>query len=74
MGISDCDLTGETEAVRLDCARVEATILPVLGVTPLVGRNFSADEDRDGTPDVALISYACGQADLRRRITWSAAG
>jgi predicted permease len=64
VGISDCDLSGVAEAVRLDCARVEATFLPVLGVTPLMGRNFSVEEDRDGAPAVAMISSAMWRSRL----------
>ncbi len=55
-GVADCDVTQENP-VRLACARVEQTFLPTLGVQPIVGRNFSLDEDRPGAPNVALISY-----------------
>ena len=51
-----CDLTEEKPA-RLNCSRVEASFLPTLGVTPLLGRNFTTDEDRPNAPKVALISY-----------------
>lgn len=43
--ISDCDLT-EERPMRLACLDVESTFLPTLGVSPLLGRNFSEDEDR----------------------------
>lgn len=33
-----------------------ATLLPTLGLEPLLGRNFSADEDRPGGERVALVS------------------
>jgi predicted permease len=33
-----------------------AALLPTLGLQPIVGRNFSPDEDRRGGPRVALIS------------------
>jgi putative ABC transport system permease protein len=57
IGAEPCDLT-EDNPVRLNCARVEANFLPTLGVAPIVGRNFSADEDRPNGKKVALISYA----------------
>ncbi len=42
-------------------ARVSANFLRILGVEPLVGRGFRAEEDTPGGPDVAMIS-----ADLWR--------
>ena len=33
-----------------------ATLLPTLGLQPIIGRNFSPDEDRRGGPRVVLIS------------------
>jgi putative ABC transport system permease protein len=55
-GGADCDLT-EQNPVRLNCALVEATFLPTFGIQPLLGRNFTKDEDRPHAPKVALISY-----------------
>jgi putative ABC transport system permease protein len=56
IGTQPCDLT-ENNPARLDCARVEGNFLPVLGVSPILGRNFTANEDRPNGPRVALISY-----------------
>ena len=56
-GTSDCDIT-EQNAIRLNCALVEQTFLPTLGVQPMVGRNFTPDEDRPNAPHVALLSYS----------------
>jgi putative ABC transport system permease protein len=53
---SDCDLT-EKDPIRLKCGRVESTFLPTFGIHPLLGRNFSAEEDRPNAPRVALIGY-----------------
>ncbi len=64
IGVEPCDLT-ESNPARLDCARVEANFLPTLGVSPLVGRNFSANEDRPNGPRVALISYALWRSRFR---------
>lgn len=55
-GVGACDLT-EERPVRLNCAGVEANFLPTLGVRPILGRNFTVDEDRPNTPKVAMISY-----------------
>jgi putative ABC transport system permease protein len=59
-GTTDCDVT-EQAPVRLNCALVEQTFLPTLGVEPVLGRNFSAEEDRPKAPKVALLSYALWQ-------------
>jgi len=55
-GSNNCDLT-EGNAWRLTCASVEANFLPAFGVGPLLGRNFSSEEDRPNAPKVAMISY-----------------
>jgi putative ABC transport system permease protein len=55
-GGADCDLT-EQNPVRLKCALVESTFLPTFGIRPLLGRNFTSDEDRPNGPRAALISY-----------------
>jgi len=56
-GVEPCDLN-EANPVRLDCASVEANFLPTMGVTPVIGRNFQANEDRPNAAKVALISFA----------------
>jgi len=56
-GSSACDVT-EQSPVRLSCALVEQTFLPTLGVQPILGRNFTKDEDRPSAPRVALLSYS----------------
>ncbi len=40
---------------RLIRLEVTSTLLPLLEVRPIVGRNFTADEDRAGGPAVALL-------------------
>jgi putative ABC transport system permease protein len=60
-GVNDCDLTDE-HPVRLTCAAVEATFLPTLGTAPILGRNFTPDEDRPNAPKVALLSYGLWQS------------
>ena len=55
-GSNHCDLT-EQNALRLTCASVEANFLPALGIGPLLGRNFTSEEDRANAPKAAMISY-----------------
>jgi predicted permease len=45
------------EPIRLEGARVSASLFPLLGKTPVVGRGFSDEDDSPGSPGrVALIS------------------
>jgi len=60
-GIAHCDLVGETP-VRLACAQVASTFLPTFEIHPILGRNFTNEEDRPNAPDVALMSYGLWQS------------
>ncbi|HEX4169772.1 MAG TPA: ABC transporter permease [Bryobacteraceae bacterium] len=55
-GAYACDLIG-SNSVELFCIRMQAGFLPMLGIRPLLGRNFLPEEDRPHGPPVALISY-----------------
>ncbi len=55
------DLTGGDEPARVTGARVTHTLFSTLGVSAVAGRTFSAAEDRDGAPRVALLSYELWQ-------------
>jgi putative ABC transport system permease protein len=59
-GVADCDITAENP-VRTGCARVESNFLATLGVQPLIGRNFTREEDRPNGPQVVIISNALWQ-------------
>jgi len=50
------NLTGTGEPERVLVAVMDANTLPVLGVRPIVGRNFTADEDAPNGPRAALLS------------------
>jgi predicted permease len=50
------NLTGSGTPERLLVGVCTADMLPVLGVTPALGRGFTAEEDRPGQPQVALLS------------------
>jgi predicted permease len=49
------NLTGVGEPERLDGRRVSANLFDLLGVKPIVGRNFVPEEDKPGTK-VALLN------------------
>src|SRR5437667_355084 len=51
------------EGFRVALAKVSASFFPVLGVPPVVGRVFSADEERAGQR-VAVVSYGYWQSRL----------
>ena len=55
-GGADCDLT-EQNPVRLSCALVESTFLPAFHIQPILGRNFTKEEDMPHGPRVALLSF-----------------
>jgi putative ABC transport system permease protein len=50
------NLTGSGEAQRLKVTQVSASFLPLLGVNPLIGRNFLAEEDRREATHVVMLS------------------
>jgi putative ABC transport system permease protein len=60
-GVSDCDLT-EDHPVRLACGNVDANFLPTFEVQPILGRNFTREEDRPNAPRVALLTYGFWQS------------
>jgi len=57
----DVNLTGTEEAERITCAQVTRDFFPLLGVQPLLGRNFLEDEDRPGGVPVVMVSHGLWQ-------------
>jgi len=55
------NLTGSGEPERIQAQRVTANFFPLLGVTPLLGRNFLPEEDLPDGNRVALLSYGYWQ-------------
>jgi predicted permease len=49
-------LTGRGDPEQVIGLHASAALLPTLGLQPIIGRNFSSDEDRGGGPRVVLIS------------------
>lgn len=50
-------LTGSGDAERIDGTRVSGSLFSMLGVSPAVGRTFTADDDKPGAALVVLLSH-----------------
>jgi putative ABC transport system permease protein len=55
-GGADCDITEQNPA-QLTCAHVESNFLSTFGIRPIVGRDFTREDDSATAPRVALLSY-----------------
>ena len=51
-----CDMQAVDKPQQFSCFGVESNFLRTLGITPALGRDFTAEEDRAGAPTVILIS------------------
>jgi putative ABC transport system permease protein len=58
------DLTGIDRPRTISGQAVTANFLSMLGVHPLVGRDFTPNEDQPGTAPVVLLSYALWQSEF----------
>ena len=54
---NDFNFTGSGQPEHLRGSLVSATLLPVLGVNPLLGRNFLPQEDQQGSSGVVMLTY-----------------
>ena len=50
-------LTGRGEPVRLDIARISASLFDLLGVAPALGRVFVGDDNKPGKTHVTVLSH-----------------
>jgi len=55
------NLTGEGQPLRVRAARMSASAFATLRISPLMGRAFTADEDRAGSDNVVELSYSLWQ-------------
>ncbi|MFL5612530.1 MAG: ADOP family duplicated permease [Gemmatimonadaceae bacterium] len=60
-GVGDMTLSSNTDAIRLSAVPVSQNFFPLLGVKPVVGRNFTAEESVWNGPRVSLISNSLWQ-------------
>jgi putative ABC transport system permease protein len=54
------DLSGSGEPERVTAARASASVFPLLGIAPMLGRTYSQDEDQPGHA-VAVLSHGLWQ-------------
>jgi putative ABC transport system permease protein len=57
----DFNLSTEDEPERIAGAQITASLFPLLGAKPVLGRTFTTEEDRPGGPAVCLISHEMWQ-------------
>ncbi len=55
------------DPLRLPVLNVSSDALPMLGIAPIAGRTFTADEDRPGGPSVVVISESFWERNFQRR-------
>jgi len=60
------NLTGNGEPERISCAQVTSSLFTTLGVKPVRGRFFVAEEDKPGASNVAVVSEAFWQRRFGR--------
>ena len=56
-GETQVNLTGDGEPERVAAAGVTSNLFTVLGVGPLVGRTFTAEEDVPNGPDLVVLGF-----------------
>jgi predicted permease len=54
-------LTGHGEPVQVPVEYASADLFPILGLRPILGRAYTADEDLPGAAPVAVLSYGLWQ-------------
>jgi len=58
--------SADARPVQVSTASATAGVLPLLGVAPVLGRGFNADEDQPGHSHFALLSYGLWQSQFGR--------
>jgi putative ABC transport system permease protein len=60
--VTGVNLQSGSHIQYLHAGRISAHYLDVIGIHPIVGRNFSEDEDRPHGPSAAILSYSLWRA------------
>jgi putative ABC transport system permease protein len=58
---ASCVLTGGAGAEEDPCEMAESRLFPLLGVSPFIGRTFTAEEDQANGARAAILSYGLWQ-------------
>src|ERR1035438_5708391 len=53
----DFNFTGTGEPEQISGQYVSASVLPILGVAPFLGRSFLPEEDRQGAACAVMLTY-----------------
>jgi hypothetical protein len=69
---ADGTIRGMGEPEEVHGQRISATFFPILGVQPILGRNFSEDEDRRGANPRSSYRRVCGSESSEGIRTYSA--
>ncbi len=59
---SQCALQTDATARQVSCYAVEANFLKTFGIAPVIGRDFTREDDRPRAPAVVLVSFALWQS------------
>ena len=54
-------ITGQGSPEQVHALDVTDGVLPILGVTPMLGRWFSPTDTKSGAPDTVMLDYGCWQ-------------
>ncbi len=63
---AEFNLTGAGQPLRVNAAALSASALPLLGVSPELGRGFTTEEDRYGSGSVVVLSHALWEHQYSR--------
>jgi predicted permease len=58
------NMTGRSDPERVQAAYASSELLPMLGIRPVLGRNFAPEEDKPGNTPVMLISHDLWQTSF----------
>src|SRR6266545_114832 len=59
---TNLNLTGTGEPARLGTVRSSANFFPLIGATPVIGRSFLPEEDKEGANHVVILGHALWQS------------
>jgi predicted permease len=59
--LDNYNLTGAGDAARVSGGQISAGFFPLLGIGPILGRNFDPSEDRWGAPRTVILGYSFWQ-------------